>query len=180
MDATDSSTGHGATLVDSQDDCDFFRLPRELRDIIYGYVFGDGIVKSCVYLKYAYVYAPQSAMTLTCRRVHGEASAIHQGAYATFWSKNTFHFVHSFAYDQPVLTTKKIKHMMQVLQIKSLGNCLLITMFRSCPGQGQYDLVCEYSDPDPVLESLRGHRVSFERRDSGDWLRDQSVVGFAG
>jgi hypothetical protein len=52
------SAGGNATDFDPQNDCDLFRLPRELRDIIYNYVFGEGLVNGRIHLKYAHISAP--------------------------------------------------------------------------------------------------------------------------
>jgi hypothetical protein len=164
------STGGRATIVNPQSDCDFFRLPRELRDIIYNYVFGDGLVQGRVHLKYAHIAAPQSALTRTCRRLHGEATAAHQDAYATFWKRNAFQFVHSFPYDHAVLTTKHIKHMTRVFQYKYFGDFFQTVELRLSPGKGDYDLVCEQETSEWVSAGSGTYQVRFKRRDCADWL----------
>ena len=61
-----------------QTECGLFRLPRELRDLIYDLVFGTGIVDGRVQLPDGQSTVPQSALTVTCRRIKDEATALHQ------------------------------------------------------------------------------------------------------
>lgn len=155
--------------MDPQTDCHLFRLPRELRDSICDLVFADGIVDDHIHLQDARTLAPQSALTLTCRRVHDEATELHQTAYTAYWARNVFRYTHPSAYALPALTTKMIKHMTHVLQHRRFGNVHLITELSSCPGHGQYDLVYIHGTLGAIFAGPRSYQVRFERRDYADW-----------
>jgi hypothetical protein len=96
--------------TNAQTQCILFRLPRELRNGIYEHVFGTGIVKCYIQLENAHNLAPQSDLTITCRRIHEEATAIHQAAFKTYWENNTFSYSLPLARDLPALTSQCFMH----------------------------------------------------------------------
>ncbi|KAM0709750.1 hypothetical protein Q7P35_003790 [Cladosporium inversicolor] len=166
---TERSSGGSAERHGSADRLSSFppvsRTPRHH----YGLVFGDGVVDGRIHLEDAQRFAPQSALTLTCRRVHDEATQLHQIAYAAYWMENVFRYVYTFACALPVLTLKMIEHMTHVVQHRQYGNVHLITELSSCPGHGKYDLVYIHGTLGATSAGPGRPQVGFERRDNADW-----------
>jgi hypothetical protein len=105
--------------VDSQDACLLFtRLPAELRNHIYTFVFAletsdDGSIKLDGATK-----PPSKALFMTCRRLHNETRAMYRAAYRSFPD-------HTFTVDMSIRTVKPETPL-------SIGNDLLsrINSFR--------------------------------------------------
>jgi len=161
--------------MNPQTESHLFRLPRELRDVIYGYVFGDGILDDHIHLQDAQKLAPQSALTVTCRRIHDEATELHQIAYTAYWARNVFRYAYSSAYAPPAPITKMIKHMTHVVQYRRFCKGHLITELSSCPGHGQYELVYIHGPLGAMSGGPGSYQVRFERRDYADWRWVRSV-----
>lgn len=58
--------------------------------------------------------APQLDLALTCRRIFGEAMQVHQVAYTTFWSRNTFAISEDLSFNEARITARHIEHMTHV------------------------------------------------------------------
>ena len=99
MDNTGTSSEDSMSGVDQQTQCGFFRLPRELRDMIYHHVFDTGFIERHIDLREAQALAPACFLTLTCRRIHDEASSIYQPAYASYWANNVFEYTCTDVYN---------------------------------------------------------------------------------
>jgi hypothetical protein len=101
--------------TDPQTQCILFRLPQELRDNIYEHVFGTGVVEGYIQIKDSLAIAPQSALTITCRQIHDEATPLHQAATTTYWAANVFRYTLSLDMNLPVLTTKRVELMTRII-----------------------------------------------------------------
>jgi hypothetical protein len=112
--------------TNSQTQCLLFTLPQELRDIICDHVFGTGMVGGHIQLEVAHTLTPQSDLIITCRRIHEEATAIHQAAFKTYWENKTFKFILPLAHDLPALTSQCFKHMNYIVQHYRDGSVLAI------------------------------------------------------
>jgi len=137
--------------------------------MIYDNVFGTGIVQGRIQLPDAQVLAPQSALTVTCRRIHNEATALHQTAYATYWAKNTFQYTHLYTYDQPLLTKKQIKNTICVIQHENFGSGYKELEVRVYPGAGDMGLVLKHKTSKLVANGSVGYQIDIERRDRAWW-----------
>jgi hypothetical protein len=137
--------------TNAQTQCILFRLPRELRDDLYEHVFGTGIVKGHIQLEYAHTLAPQSDLTITCRRTHEEATAIHQAAFKTYWENNTFSYSLPLAHDLPALTSKRFMHMNRIFQQNYWDGLLRGRLeIRREPGSNRWEM---FVHRDPLLLS---------------------------
>lgn len=76
-----------------------------------------------------------------CRRVHHEATALHQAAYATYWAENVFRFSLDFSHFERPLTTKHIKHMTHIVQDGSFDGEDRYLHFVARPGEGEFEMV---------------------------------------
>jgi hypothetical protein len=74
-----------SSTTNAQTQCLLFRLSGELRNMVYDHVFGTGIVEGHIQLDVAHTLAPQSDLTIACRRIHKETTAMHQAAFKTYW-----------------------------------------------------------------------------------------------
>lgn len=92
---TKNSTKHNPPETTPQpephDNCLFFKLPPELRDIIYAYAFTSNLQAPedgnppIVELGDLETTVPSSAFLLTCRQVEQEAAAIFRDAHRPLW-----------------------------------------------------------------------------------------------
>jgi hypothetical protein len=107
--------------INQQTQCSLFRLPQELRDMIYHHVLGTDLVQGRrIEVHNAQALAPKCPLTLTCRRIHDEVFPIHQVIYAAYSSKNVFQFSCTDVYDHPVLITEMIEHMICTMRRRKL------------------------------------------------------------
>jgi hypothetical protein len=106
-----SPSSNITSATNAQTQCILFRLAPELRDIIYEHVFGTGVIEGFIQVKDSLDLTPQSALTVTCRRIHEEATPLHQIPTTTYWTANVFRYTRSVDMNRPVLTTKRIKHL---------------------------------------------------------------------
>jgi hypothetical protein len=113
---TEPSSSDTSSTINAQAQCVLFRLPRELSDDIYEHVFRIGIAEDYIKLENAHNLAPQSDLTITCRRIHMEATAIHQAAFKTYWENDTFSYSLPLAHDLQALTRQCFKHMNCIVQ----------------------------------------------------------------
>lgn len=100
--------------MDPQTHCPIFRLPRELRDIIYQHVL-ETETSEQVPLNGAEVAAPQLDLPLTCRRICDEAMQLHQAAYKAFWSSKTFTISDNLDFNEASITAGHIEYMAHVM-----------------------------------------------------------------
>jgi hypothetical protein len=103
------------STTNAQTQCILFRLPQELRDNIYERVFGSGVVEGYIQFRDSLGLAPQSALTLTCRQIHDEATPLHQAATTIYWAANVFRYTLSLDTNFPVLTTRRAGHMNRII-----------------------------------------------------------------
>jgi len=108
MENSGLSTDNSMSRINQQTQCGLFRLPRELRDMIYHHVVGTGLIARRISLQNAQALAPKCPLTLTCRRIHDEVSPIHQAIYATYWASNVFVFTFTDVFNERALSTKRI------------------------------------------------------------------------
>lgn len=91
----------------------FFRLPRELRDTIYAFVYTPKY--EMVIFEFAKArLAPSISLLLVNRRIHREAVAAYEASCATFWANNTFVLPPQLTYSTCGIVAKEIRHMRHV------------------------------------------------------------------
>lgn len=87
------------------------KIPPELRNRIYAYVFDGSPHTARIEMNDAAKCAPQIDLALTCQRIHTEAAALHTESYSKFWSNNTFALPDNLVYDNVGVTSKHINAM---------------------------------------------------------------------
>lgn len=100
--------------MDPQTHCPIFRLPRELRDIIYQHVL-ETETSEQVPLNGAEIAAPQLDLPVMCRRICDEAMQLHQAAYTAFWSSKTFTISDNLDFTEASITARHIEYMAHVM-----------------------------------------------------------------
>jgi hypothetical protein len=113
---TQPSSSDTSPATNAQTQCLLFRLSGELRNMVYDHVFGTGIVEGHIQLEDAHTFAPQSDLTITCRRIQKEVTAMHQAAFKTYWEDNAFEYPLPMAHDLPALTSQRFLHMNRIVQ----------------------------------------------------------------
>lgn len=83
------TTFNATTNMNPQSKSPIFKLPRELRDMIYDYAF-TATQHRFIALWGVEAHAPNPNLTLTCRRIHDETVELQQAALRAFWSTNHF------------------------------------------------------------------------------------------
>jgi hypothetical protein len=116
-----SPSSNITSVTNAQTQCIFFSLAPELRNTIYQYVFGTGVVEGYIQTKDSLDLAPQSDLIITCRRIHDEATSLHQAATTTYWAANVFRYTTSIDLNLPVYTAKRVKHMTRIICHYDLG-----------------------------------------------------------
>lgn len=84
--------------LDAQEECSLFRLSPEIRNIIYGYAFGQKIYpedhaeaqRVAISLAAVGYYAPSNELLRTCHRIHNESRGMFVKAQRDFWKDNAF------------------------------------------------------------------------------------------
>lgn len=118
LNAPSSAPANITPVMNPQTQCLFFRLPRELRDIIYSHAFeiaNEGVHEEPVQLNGAELIAPQPDLALTCRRIFDEAVQVHQAAYTAFWSSKTFVISDNLAFNKARITARHMQQMTHIL-----------------------------------------------------------------
>lgn len=87
------------------------KIPPELRNRIYAYVFDGSPHTARIEMNDAAKCAPQIDLALTCQRIHIETAALHTESYSKFWSNNTFALPDNLVYDNMGVTSKHINAM---------------------------------------------------------------------
>lgn len=172
MDNTGPSLDDSTPGIDQQAQCGLFRLPQELRDMIYHHVFGTGLTECPIDLRNAQALAPQCLLALTCRRIHDDASPIHQATYAKYWANNVFKFAYTDVYDQPVLTNKQIEHMTCNMRQRVLEDSSYeMRELRSDTSSGYWDLRCQQSIPrsDSTADGQTTYEMTAQYMNGGAW-----------
>jgi hypothetical protein len=170
MDDTGPSLDISMSEIDQQNQCGLFRLPRELRDMIYHHVFGTGLVERHIDLHEAQALAPACFLTLTCRRIHDEASPVHQATVMTYWANNIFEYTCTDVYDQPALTTKEITHMTCIMRHQSLDDFSYETReLRSDTSHYYWDLEILRRNLEPTIDGPTTYRITTQYRNGGAW-----------
>lgn len=115
-----------AATMNPQTKCPVLKLSRELREMIYVYVFAPDLPEKVtdkqeaepdrsIPLNTASKIAPPVDLALTCRALHQESIATHQAAYAAFWAKNTFTIDDILAKKPDAITRKHVEHMTHIV-----------------------------------------------------------------
>lgn len=170
MENTGLSTDNSMSGMDQQTQCGLFRLPRELRDMIYHHVVGTGLFGRRLNLQNAQALAPRCPLTLTCRRIHDEVSPIHQATYATYWASNVFVFTLTDVFDERALSTKRIEHMTCIMRRRELDDSNYeIRELRSDTSHGYWNLELQHSSPRPAIDGQTGYQIAAEYRKGGAW-----------
>lgn len=164
----DASTNESMADINQQTECGLFRLPQELRDMIYHHVLGTDLIQGRrIKVQNAQALAPKCPLTLTCRRIRDEVFPIHQAIYATYWAKNVFQFSCTDVYDHRVLTTKMIEHMTCIMRRRKLGNhSYEICELRSDTSLGYWDLVSQHSS---TVDGQTNYQIATTYRYGGAW-----------
>lgn len=84
-----SQSSANAPVVDPQTRCHLFRLPRELRDLVYDYTFAE-IHRDPIPVSNDPLPTPKLDLALTCRRICHEALQPYRVGWTGFFSDNTF------------------------------------------------------------------------------------------
>ncbi|KAM0709929.1 hypothetical protein Q7P35_003972 [Cladosporium inversicolor] len=170
MDNTGPSNDDSMPGIGQQAQCGLFRLPQELHNMIYRHIFGTGLVERPIDLRNAQVLAPKSFLTLTCRRVHDEASPIHQATSAKYWANDVFKFAYTDVYDQPVLNNKQIEHMTCIMRHRALEDSSYeMRELRSDTSSGYWALACQQSSPRSSIDSGTSYQITAQYRNGGAW-----------
>lgn len=133
--------------INQQTQCGFFRLPQELRDMIYHHVLRTDLVRGRrIKVQNAQALAHKCPLALTCRRIQEEASPIHQAIYAAYWANNVFQFSCTDVFDHPVLTAKMVEHMTCIMRRRKLEDLSYeVRELRSDTSHGYWELVPQRS-----------------------------------
>lgn len=110
----DSSPSSTSPTMYPQNNCRLFKLPAELRNAIYVYVFNGSAPARRVKMRAATKAAPRIDVALICRRIYSEAVGLHQSSYSNFWTNNTFAFIDKLTYDKKRITAKHVDHMRHI------------------------------------------------------------------
>lgn len=119
----------------------------------------------------------QSILTLTCRRVHNEATALHQIVFAAYWERNVFRFDASLICARPKFATRRVNHMAYVVRNRRHGNLHPTTALSSCADHVKHDLANRDWSSDPSPSSPGSCHIDLGRQDYAASRRVQTIPG---